>query len=417
MSKKVISAFYQKRLPDGDLKDSVLTAECPLCRKKGLPRHGKMQVFLNPTSFFFGYFRCTSGCMESGYAHWFATLTGSTGEELPPLPDEEIYWQQARFPERNINLDIDNYAGKLDAESLACFTAAGIRKSTLKQMGVGFNGRYIVYPYTQIDGNTYSARCVHPEKPDDYFWYGDTEFGEGETGLFNIGEIQKCGGGALFLCEGEENLLAIKQLGFPGVGFWEKRILEHLDPELFAPIRTVCIVPRNNHDSYAAARASATRIGFKVRILQWQGADEKDFSAYALAVQSGEKFGQKFGRMVTSSRPFSPFATPEQEHALFFSSVKALAESSYHDMKSGFSLLDERVGGIHGINILGGGPKVGKSCFMIQIATTMAAGRVPVLYYDFENGRQRIYQRTLTRLSRIEAEKITTGQFSRFLPR
>jgi replicative DNA helicase len=44
---------------------------------------------------------------------------------------------------------------------------------------------------------------------------------------------------------------------------------------------------------------------------------------------------------------------------------------------------------------------------MIQIATEMALKRIPVLYYDFENGRQKIYQRTLSRLSRL-----ATDQFS-----
>jgi replicative DNA helicase len=36
----------------------------------------------------------------------------------------------------------------------------------------------------------------------------------------------------------------------------------------------------------------------------------------------------------------------------------------------------------------------------------MARHRIPVIYYDFENGRQKIYQRTLCRLSRLSVEQI-----------
>jgi len=41
-----------------------------------------------------------------------------------------------------------------------------------------------------------------------------------------------------------------------------------------------------------------------------------------------------------------------------------------------------------------------------QIATEMARKKIPVIYYDFENGRQKIYQRTQCRLSRLSEEQI-----------
>ena len=46
-------------------------------------------------------------------------------------------------------------------------------------------------------------------------------------------------------------------------------------------------------------------------------------------------------------------------------------------MQSGFPLLDDALGGMHGINILGGTPKSGKSCFFIQVATEMARQQNP----------------------------------------
>lgn len=42
----------------------------------------------------------------------------------------------------------------------------------------------------------------------------------------------------------------------------------------------------------------------------------------------------------------------------------------------------------------------------MQITTDMAAKKIPVIYYDFENGRQKIYARTLSRLSRLSDAQI-----------
>jgi replicative DNA helicase len=36
----------------------------------------------------------------------------------------------------------------------------------------------------------------------------------------------------------------------------------------------------------------------------------------------------------------------------------------------------------------------------------MASRQIPVLYYDFENGRQKIYQRTLSRLARLPTDQL-----------
>jgi len=73
---------------------------------------------------------------------------------------------------------------------------------------------------------------------------------------------------------------------------------------------------------------------------------------------------------------------------------------------------DEALGGIYGINILGGSPKAGKSCFGIQLATEIARKKMGVLYYDFENGTQKIYQRTLSRLSRVAVDKIVSAELN-----
>ncbi|MCP3900166.1 MAG: AAA family ATPase, partial [Desulfobacteraceae bacterium] len=68
--------------------------------------------------------------------------------------------------------------------------------------------------------------------------------------------------------------------------------------------------------------------------------------------------------------------------------------------------MDNALDGIRGINIMGGQPKAGKSCFFIQISTQIAMSGIPVIYYDFENGRKQIYTRTICRLGEISEKDL-----------
>ncbi len=408
-----IAQFYQQHLPDGAVKDAILTAKCPFCKTQGGKQQGKIIVFLNRTSFFYGYFRCQSHCVSGGFAPWFARLAGIDIASVPGYKgDNEFIQQDFGYPEKKINTEIIQFQEKLSNDQLTIFSDARIGDQVLQQMEVGYNGRYLVYPYVQLDGNVYSARCVHPENDDDFFWYGDDSFGAGPTGLFNVEDIKRCENGALFLCEGEDNLLTIKQLGFPGVAVSDRQALEKIDAELFSGIQTLFIVLKKNIESEAAARSAASRIGFKVRILKWDTKCPKDYNLLQFATETRADFAGQFGKMILSAKPFSPFTTPKREYEQFCERMSGEAGEEYGSLLSGFSLVDKRLDGIHGINILGGAPKVGKSCFMIQMATEMACRKIPVLYYDFENGRQRIYQRTLIRMCRIESSKMRKGNFS-----
>jgi replicative DNA helicase len=119
-----------------------------------------------------------------------------------------------------------------------------------------------------------------------------------------------------------------------------------------------------------------------------------------------------FSRMVSGSRAFSPFRSPEHEYDLFLGNIDRQQSESYQSLNTGMKSYDEAVGGIYGINIFGGPPKAGKSCLSIQLATEIARKKMPVLYYDFENGAQKIYQRTLSRLSRLAVDRIVSEQVS-----
>ncbi|MFH0780396.1 MAG: bifunctional DNA primase/helicase [Pseudomonadota bacterium] len=401
----LVSQFYLRHL--GGEWQETLTADCPFCKEHGF-ESGRLVVFLNRQSFFHGYFRCQNRCVPGGFPLWFARLAAIVLSEVPGYIPEQgtTAAVQPEFPVENINDEIVAYRDRITDELYRSFRDSEIGRSVLLEMRVGFNGRYLVYPYFQDDGNCYSARCVHPDRVEDFFWHGNPDFSKDPFNVFNIEDIHRCENGALFLCEGEENLLTLKQLGFPGVAVAHYTALEKLSATLFAKVKTLFIAIGNSIESENAARNLASRVGYKARILTWQPNAPKYSTLRRLAKDSGKGFGGKISEMVRQSRAFSPFTSPQREFQLFLQTLEQEQGEEFKSLTSGFSLLDEAVGGIHGINVIGGAPKVGKSTFLIQIASEMALKNIPVLYYDFENGRQKIYQRTLCRLARL-----STGQF------
>lgn len=393
--------FYEKHL---GLLDEKQSAACPFCESKGY-KPGRLVIVFNKNSFFHGYFRCTNSCVPGGFPLWFAKLALISAAEVPGYdPEREDLFSFTEFPVENLNDEITAYQDRLDDSILQFFKKSNISKTILKELGVGFNGRYIVYPYVQEDGNCYSARCVYPEKKEDYFWQGDEKYTDVPYTLFNRHELQHCEQGALFVCDEEKSLLNIKQLGFPAVAVPHHSHLEKLPIELFEGIKTIFVAVRNNVESINSSYAFASKVGFKARILTWPRATPTGYSFSQLAQDSRKEFGKRLGAMIQGSQAFSPFTPPKREYQQFLQGLKSQQGSVYKNIVSGFSLLDGALGGVHGINVIGGGPKVGKSTFTIQIAAQMASQRIPVLYYDFENGRQKIYQRTLSRLSRVETK-------------
>jgi len=398
-----ITAFYLKHLPAGRLEKTSLTADCPFCQDRGFDPGGCLVVFLNQDGPFHGYFRCLNRCVPGGFPLWFARLANIDPAEVPGFdPDRELLSQNVDYPIVNINTEIQKYHDRLTDTLLADFSAAGVSAAVIAELQIGYNGRYLVYPYFQTDDNCYAARCVFPERPQDFFWHGNERFATEQFQIFNVQDLQCCENGALFLCEGENNLLPLKQLGFPGIAIPFSSNFHTLDPDLFSFVRTLFIVTPNSGESETAARALAARVGYKVRLLRWPVGLPRNYSLLQLAKDKGSEFRNSISAMIQSSRTFSPFASPQAEHQRFLRRLTEQQESAYTGLLSGFSRLDAALDGIHGINIIGGAPKVGKSLFMIQIATEMALRGIPVLYYDFENGRQKIYQRTLSRLSRME---------------
>ena len=404
--------FYQKHLKNGVLEKTIYSADCPFCPDKGFDGTRRLSVTINRDGFFHGFFRCLNLCVAGGFPLWFGTLAKIDPNDTPGHdPDREYLQIDANFPPLSLNKDIRKYQEDITDLVVSHFNQSGISRAVLNHLSIGYNGRYVVYPYFQEDGNCYSARCVFPDRPEDSFWHGDEELTAEQFQIFNLQEVQRCENGTLVLCEGEDNLLTLKQMGLPGIAVPDSQVFEAIDPARFAYIKTLFISTLNNSDSEIRARAFASRIGHKVRILNWPPGLARNYSLWQLARDTGNEFSSRVITMARNSKAFSPFATPKREHDRFFDNLNDQLGDSYTNLKSGFTRLDDAIEGIHGINVLGGAPKVGKSCFLIQIATEMARSRIPVLYYDFENGRQKIYQRTLVRLSRIPNKELRAGGF------
>jgi len=407
---QAIYDFYQKHLQNGNLDKTTFTADCPFCHEQGYEGNKRFVVFINREGFFHGYFRCLNRCVPGGFPLWFSKLIKSDPAETPGFdPDREHLVLEADLPPQTINKEVKKYQDNLTEQIVSRFQEASISKPVLAEMGIGYNGRYIVYPYFQEDGNCYTARCVFPNRPEDFFWHGEEKGGIEQFQLYNVQDIGRCENGALVICEGEDDLLALKQLGLPGIAVPDSQIFEAVDPERLAHIKTIFISTINSMEAEMRARSLASRLGYKARLLSWPVGQKRNYSLWQLAKDSGRSFQKEITRMARRSKAFSPFATPKREHDRFFDQLDKQTSRDYKNLNSGFPFLDRAIGGVHGINVIGGAPKVGKSCFVIQIGTEMALRGIPVLYYDFENGRQKIYQRTLTRLSRVSTGNLVSG--------
>mgnify|MGYP001553622971 CR=1 FL=1 len=405
--------YYQNHLQNGLLEKTIYTADCPFCPDKSLDGTKRLVVFINPEGFFHGYFRCLNRCVPGGFPLWFASLLKVERETVPGYDSErEPLLQQNGFSGDSINKEIKNYHDSMTDAIIQRFSEAGIGGGVLKEMSIGFNGRYIVYPYFQVDGNCYSARCVFPDRPEDSFWHGNEAVVKDEYQIFNVQDIARCENGTLAICEGEDNLLTLKQLGLPGVAVPDSHVFETIDPEIFSHLKTIFISASNNGESEVRARALASRIGYKVRLLRWSSGQDRNYNLWQLAKDKGKEFSVAVTGMARDSKAFSPFSSPRFEHDQYFSRLKKQSSTAYADLFSGFTALDNAIEGVHGINVFGGAPKVGKSCFMIQIGTEMALRSIPVIYYDFENGKQKIYQRTMVRLSSVTSNRILGEELS-----
>jgi KaiC/GvpD/RAD55 family RecA-like ATPase len=294
----------------------------------------------------------------------------------------------------------------MESEQYRLFEESGVSRGVVDEMQIGYNGRYLVYPYFLENGNCYAARCLNPHMEDDHFWHGDEASFAEDSRIFNLPDIGRCEDGTLFVTDDEKSLLCLRELGYPGIAVPTSTDLEAIPPERLAFIRHVLIVTTHVPEAGLAARELATRLGYKARVLTWPVSEKRGYRLWELAAAKGKGFRSAFQAMLRKAKSFSPFASPEKEQQTFYQQLERDKGKRLLGFATGLRRMDHALKGIRGINILGGQPKVGKSCFLMQLSTEVAKRKIPVIYYDFENGRQKIYTRTLCRLSRLPEEKL-----------
>ena len=410
---KAIIDFYKQHLPQWTAQGQWLTAPCPFCARKELPNPGRLGVLVNPESYFRGYFKCTANCLPGGFHIRFGHLLGLKGEHIPGHdPDAEAFAAGVQYPPRHLAAEIEQFTALLKTDQQQYFSQFGISQGALTELRVGFNGRYLVYPYFQDSGFAYAARCVMPGRDEDAFWHGNESFSKEDFRIYNVQEIERCAGGALFITETERNLLILKSLGYPAISVPASSDLITIPKERLNQTEHVFLLVANTPESRQAARALATGLGFKARILSWPDDFKRGYGLTHLAAETGPDLKKHVAAMLQTSQSFSPFSSPKKERQQLSEFIEKGKGKKLLGIETGFPKLDAALDGLRGINIMGGPPKAGKSCFFMQISSEIAGRKIPVIYYDFENGRQKIYMRTLVRTSSLPEKKIRSGRLT-----
>ena len=406
-----IKTFYMEHIPGARIEGKVLKAPCPFCSSTANSKPGMLAAYLDPEGFFMGYFRCLNRCTPGGFPLHFGRIMGITPQDVPGFdPDREPYASSITYPTKNLNPEIKKFGSLMEESQYSYFQKFGVSTAVVDDSMIGYNGRYLVYPYFLEDGNCYAARCVLPEREEDSFWHGDKKFYSDGFRIFNVQEIERCENGTLFITEGEKELLTLKELGYPGIAVPSASDLEILSVERLKFIDNIFFILNNSPEALLSAGTLAMHLGFKARILKWPPHMKRGYNLAHLSKEKGKDFKSTIFSMIKASKSFSPFSSPEKERIRFLQAMEHEKGKGLLGLRTNFKKMDQALGGIRGINIMGGQPKAGKSCFFMQISTEMAKNKTPVIYYDFENGRQKIYSRTLSRLSRLSDKDIRLAE-------
>ncbi|MDY0003449.1 MAG: DnaB-like helicase C-terminal domain-containing protein [Polyangia bacterium] len=405
-----VLSFYQKHLPDcrtteRDGEITRMSAPCPFCEGE---QKGTLLVDLDPESLFLGLHVCTAFCSHPGYAVEFARRRGLSLREVPGFDvDREELFRPPTLPHGHKDTEMHRFLRMLSPSMREPFYIGGLKDRILDLFGVGYNGRMYTFPYIQHDGHCYTLRCTTFTRFDEPLWQGHEAFYKPPHNLFNAPEVSRADGGALFVTVGERNALAIAQAGYPVVAVPTNQDDEAVTAERLHFVRRVVIATENSVEGLDAARRIALRLGYKARIIRWPLDTKKGFTVADLLGADHEAFSSRLLELVGLSEPLSPLTIARREYAAYEETVERQRGQRLLGLETCFEKLNVALDGLRGINILGAMPKTGKSTFFMQVATSLALDQdTPVIYYDFENGRAKIYTRTLCRLTMLSEKEI-----------
>ncbi|MCI5164474.1 MAG: DNA helicase, partial [Candidatus Electrothrix sp. AX5] len=116
-----VTDFYLRQIPGAKLHNNVLTADCPFCSRnsgqsgKKHPKGEKaLVVFLNPESYFHGYYRCLNRCSPGGFPLHFARQSHFDLSLAPGFdPDRDYAASQVNYPVKNINHEVVDFMDRM----------------------------------------------------------------------------------------------------------------------------------------------------------------------------------------------------------------------------------------------------------------------------------------------------------------
>ncbi len=396
-----------RSLPEGGEMVTWMQAECPFCQGES---KGVLNVDLDQESVLFGLFFCSSLCSPPGFALELSRRLGISLAEVPGFdPEREEEFRPPPLPHTHKDNEMHRFVRMLSDPMREPFRKAGLGDGVLDLFSVGYNGRMFTFPYKQHDGHCYALRCVaFASRFEEPLWQGHEPYFKAPHNLWNSPDVARADGGAIFVTVGERNALALAQLGYPVVAIPTNLDDESVTPERFQFVRRVLVATDNSAEGLDAARRIALRLGYKVRMLRWPLDTRRDFSVADLLKADPQSFHARIREMIFLSEPLSPLSIARREMAAYEEVLQRQRGRALLGLKTCFPKLNVALDGLRGINILGAQPKTGKSTFFMQVATSLSLDEgVPVIYYDFENGRHKIYTRTLCRLARLGEKQLT----------
>lgn len=286
----------------------------------------------------------------------------------------------------------------------------GIVVSSIQKFKLGSLGDKITYPYFDTDGRCIGYKAVSADKKKDTFFKVIPD----SAHLFNIQAIRNAssnGRDTILLAEGEKDTLILDQAGYDVVGISGVKGFKKEYVNIFKEFKKVIVVFDNDEAGRSGAKRISELLGTKGFILKWQrhnSEDQYDVNDHYLAHR--DCFKEIFDKELTEN-------LMQYTSALIQSVPDRLPQFDIYldglqDKKllgldvPCFSELTRYMKGIRGMIGIGAPPKVGKSTLTVQIASEVAAQGYPVLYYDFENGYNRLILKILSRISQVHPDYI-----------
>lgn len=97
-----------------------------------------------------------------------------------------------------------------------------------------------------------------------------------------------------------------------------------------------------------------------------------------------------------------------------YGNLQAYQKPTAIELKTGFSEIDDRLGGLSGISVLAGPPKKGKTSFSLQLAfETVVHNDSFLIYYTTDNRPESLYCKLLSQISGIPVKTIIKAEFDK----